>query len=284
MKAALRSGKKGHRMKDYLNNEHVLNIVSVIAMVIFGLIIIKILVTLLTKTLKKSNLDPVLHIFIVNIIRVTCYILLIITVLGKLGVPTSTFVTVIAACGAAIALSLQESLGNFAGGLLILFSKPFVKGDLIQSADIEGRVQNINLLYSVLITDDNERISIPNGQLANNVIVNYTAQDRRRVKISAGISYSADIDHARDVIKEAVRRSENFLSDKDAFVGVKSLADSSVELVVVAWCQTDFFTLAEYELREIVKKALDEADVEIPFPQIVVHQAEDTAPAERILN
>lgn len=271
-------------MKQLLNNEYAVNLISVCAIIIIGLIIIKVFTTLVRRTLNRSNLDPVLHIFIINSIKVTFLILLIITVFGKLGVPTSTFVAVIAACGAAIALSLQESLGNFAGGLLILFSKPFVKGDLIQSGTIEGRVQNINLLYSVLLTEDNERISIPNGQLANNVIVNYTAQDRRRVKINVGISYSADIDRAREAIKAAVSRSEDFLSDKEAFVGVSSLADSCVELIVIAWCRTDFFILARYELREIVKNALDEAGVEIPFPQIVIHQAEDTVSVENGLN
>ncbi len=261
-------------MSEFTGNKHALLFITVCAMIIIGLVCIKVVLTILTKALDRSNLDPVLHDFIINIVKVLCLVILILTVLGKIGVPTSTFVTVLAACGAAVALALQESLGNFAGGILILLSKPFSRGDLIKSNDVEGRVQSINLLYSTLRTDDNEMISIPNGQLANNTIINYSSEDRRRVSVNVGISYSADIETAREKIKEAVSASENFLSDTEAFIGVSGLDDSSVELVVIAWCRTDFYLKAGYELREIIKEALDGAGVEIPYPQIVVHRGE----------
>ena len=240
-----------------------------------GLLFLKILLVFVRRTLKRSHLDDVLHVFVINTIKAVGLTILGITVLSSLGVPTSTFVTVIAACGAAVALALKDSLGNFAGGILILINKPFKQGDLIASNGVEGRVQHIDLLYSTLLTLNYQIITIPNGLVANNTVVNYSMAQRRRIDIKAGISYEADIEAARHSIIDAIQKDDHFLKDPLPFVGVAEHGDSAVVLDVFAWCETENYFPARYALLELVKNTLDEAGIEIPFPQIVVHEKED---------
>lgn len=250
---------------------------AVIAAIILlvGLLLLKILLVLVRRTLRRSRLDDVLHVFVINTIKVVYLVILGITLLSSLGVPTSTFVTVIAACGAAVALALKDSLSNFAGGILILINKPFKQGDLIASNGVEGRVQHIDLLYSTLLTLNYQTITIPNGLVANNTIVNYSMAQRRRIDIKAGISYSADIETARQCIIEAVRKDAHFLQDPLPFVGVAEHGDSAVILDVQVWCETEKYFPARYALLELVKNTLDEAGIEIPFPQITIHEEKE---------
>ena len=198
-------------------------------------------------------------------------VLLVITLLGNLGVPTTTFVTVIGACGAAIALALRDSLANFAGGILILINKPFEKGDYIEASGVGGKVEKIDLLYSTLVTLDNKVISIPNGKLSTDVVVNFSRADRRRVDTKFGIGYDDDIGEAKKVIHQIIERANLFLDDPAPTIGVAAYGESAVEIEVLAWCKTENYYPAKYYLQAEVKRAFDENGIEIPYPQTVVH-------------
>lgn len=254
-----------------LENSIIVKAASALVMFLVGLMLLKILLIFVRRTLERSRLDQVLYTFVVNTVKVVCLILLVITVLTHLGVPTGSFVTVIAAGGAAIALALKDSLGNFAGGILIMVQKPFRQGDLISSNGVEGRVQHIDLLYTTLLTLNYQTITIPNGLLANNTIINYSMSECRRIDVQVGISYSSDIEQARRCILDVITRSGSYLDSPAPLVGVAEHGDSAVILDVQAWCETERFFNARYELRESIKKAFDEAGIEIPFTQITIH-------------
>lgn len=246
---------------------------------VIGLVIIKIILITVRKVLARSAIDSVLYKFIINSIKIICFIVLILTVLNWVGVPTSTLVTVIAAAGAAIALAVKDSLSNFAGGLLIMVNKPFSQGDYIEVDinDITGKVQEIDLLYSKLITFDNKIISIPNSILANNAVTNYSGADARRIDIQVGAGYDCDIDKVKSVIRKVIDGSDYFHRDPEPVIGVSEYADSAVIYDTFVWCDTDIYYDARYYLLENIKKSFDSEGIDIPYPQIVVHVDDDGA-------
>ena len=258
-------------MEDLLDNNWLGLLMEIIAVLIIGLVLIKILLVVTRRMLTRSVIDSVLYTFILNCVKVACLIVLVITVLSIAGIPTSTFITVLAAAGAAVALAVQGSLSNFAGGLLILFSKPFVRGDLIESGGITGKVQEINLLYSKLITYDNKIICMPNSTLANNTLINYFGADLRRIDAKVGVSYEADVEKVKSVIMQVARESELLLEEPKPLIGVSEFGDSAVIFDAYVWCRSDDYFSARYSLYENLKKAFDREGIEIPYPQAVLH-------------
>lgn len=246
-------------------------IVACVIILVVGLILMKILIRITRKALSHSRLDSVIHTFIINCIKIVFVILLIITILGSLGVSTTHFITVLGACGAAVALALKDSLGNFAGGILIMINQPFSRGDYIESNGLEGKVREIDLLYSTLVTLDNKIISIPNGLMANNTIINYSDQENRRVDCKFGIGYGCDIAKAKSVIQQVIDESHYFLDEPEPVIGVSEHGDSAVIIDTLAWCRNDDYLHAKYYLQEHVKLAFDREEIEIPFPQCTVH-------------
>jgi small conductance mechanosensitive channel len=193
--------------------------------------------------------------------------------LDTVGIKTTSFVAVLGTASLAVGLSLQGSLSNFAGGVLILMLKPFKVGDyIIDSSDgKEGTVTKIDLFYTTLITPDNKKTVIPNGSLSNTSLTNVTAFETRRVDFEIGISYSADISKAKSIIEETAKANELVLKDKEIFVFVSNLDSSQVTMGIRVWTNTSDYWTVKFELTEAVKKALDENNIEIPFNQLVVH-------------
>lgn len=262
-----------NKFREYIENFNIGLLIEVAALFLIGLLVIKILLKLIKDMLERSKIDSSLYSFITKSIKIICLILLLITILSLLGIPTSSFVTVIAAVGAAIALALQDSLSNFAGGLLIMISKPFSRGDLIESNGITGKVQEIGLLYSRLITYDNKIICMPNSMLANNTLINYFGIELRRIDLKISVSYDAEIEHVKSVMNQVVEDSDLLLSDPAPVFGVSDLSDSGIVFDVFVWCMSDHFFTARYSLYENLKKAFDREGIEIPYPQVVVHPA-----------
>jgi len=188
-----------------------------------------------------------------------------------LEVPTTPLITVLGAGGAAIALALKDSLGNIAGGLLILVNQPFKKGDEIDIAGNYGAVDQIDLFVTTLRTYDNKVITIPNGTINTSVIVNYSRQERRRVDCKFGISYDSDLALAKSVLLQTAQSNPDIFTDPAPFIGVASHGDSAVVLDLKVWCSTDKYYDVKYALTEQVKLAFDEADISIPYPQMDVH-------------
>ena len=235
-----------------------------------GLLIIKLVIRFTKKTLKKTTLDGSIHTFVISAVRILLYIVLVVVLLGVLDVPTTPLVTVLGAGGAAIALALKDSLGNIAGGLLILVNQPFKKGDEIDIAGTYGEVEAIDLFVTTLRTYDNKVITIPNGSINTSVIVNYSRRDRRRVDCKFGISYDSDIALAKSVLLEVAASNPDIYKDPAPFAGVASHGDSSVVLDLKVWCDTGKYYSVRYYLTEQVKLAFDEADISIPYPQMDV--------------
>jgi len=246
-------------------------ILIIILIFIIGKKAINILSKTLIKALDKVDVDMGIKKFVVSIVRVICYAFMIFIMADRLGVSSASIVAILGSAGIAIGLSLQGSLSNFAGGLLLLFVKPFVIGDYIVSQSAEGVVQSIGLIYTTLITIDNKKITLPNGSLSNGIITNVTAKEVRRLDISVGIGYKSDMLKAKKILESLLTEQELVLKDKGIQVYVDELADSAVILVVRAWTKTEDYWTVKWDATEKIKLEFDKNDIEIPYNQMDVH-------------
>lgn len=253
-----------------LATEYGLKIMGAIVIWIVGAWIIKKILKASRKIMTKSNYDESLQKFLINLLNWSLKILLIITLLGTLGVPTTSFAAVIAAAGLAIGLALQGSLGNFAGGVLIMIFKPFKIGDLIEAQGEIGSVKQIEIFTTKLIGLSNKEIIIPNGALSNGNIINYTTEGTRRVDLVFGVGYDSDIKKTKEVLMTVLKQNPKVLETPEPTVNVLELADSSINFAVRPWCNSEDYWGVYFEVTENVKEALDAAGIEIPYP----HQVE----------
>lgn len=228
-------------------------------------------VKVITSLMRKRSLDETLVVFLDALISTAFRAILILLVMGIVGLDTASLAALFASAGLAIGLAMQGSLSNFAGGVIILFIRPFKVGDFIKNGDISGNVEAIKMFYTELVTVDNKVVFIPNGSLANGTIVNYTMKPTRRLEFVFGISYQTDITQAKQVIEQVLTKHRNILDNPAPFIGVSQHADSSVQLIVWGWCETEVYWPTHYAIIEEVKLAFDAAHIEIPFPQLDVH-------------
>ncbi len=248
-------------------------LIAAILIWIIGSWITKILMKGIRKTMEKRDYEISLRKFLLNLIKWTFKIILIIVVLGTVGIETTSFAAVIAAAGLAIGLALQGSLANFAGGVLILIIKPFKIGDFISGQGIDGTVKEISIFNTTLNTFNNQLAIIPNGKLSNDNIINYSAEPIRREGMTFGISYGSDVKKAQQILLDLVNEQPQVLQDegKQPMCPVAELADSSVNFSLRYWTKNeDFFNVRFLVLQE-GKKRLEAAGIEIPFPQRDVH-------------
>lgn len=243
---------------------------------IIGGFVIKSFLKGLRHRFEKKNMEKSLRGFLLSIVQAILYILLLLTAASTMGIQTSSFLAMFASAGLAIGLALQGSLSNFAGGVLILLFKPFKVGEYISNpAGTEGTVDKIDLLYTTLTGPTGLKIYSPNGPLANSVITNYSDIASRRYDFVVGISYDANIKVAQTVILEALAKDSRVKQDPLPLVYVNSLADSSVNLNVRVWMERANYWDTVFAIQQLVKNALDTANIEIPFPQRDVHIIDD---------
>ena len=231
--------------------------------------VIRLLSKMLDKFLKKINIDIAVRRFLLSTLKVALYALVALGLAERIGVSSASIVAILGSAGVAIGLAWQGSLSNFAGGMIILFSHPFSRGDYIITPKAEGIVDTIGIIYTVLLTPDNKRISIPNGALANDVITNVTANDIRRIDIKVGVSYNTD--KAKKLIKEAFDENGLILKNNDIVSYVDDLASSAVMLGGMAWCKTGDYLTAKWAIVEEIKIKFDKNGIEIPYDQLEVH-------------
>ena len=250
----------------------------VLALVVFwiGTKIIKWIRKIIRISMEKGNVDKGVCQFIDSLVKFAVYAILIFSIGSKFGLDTTSVAAALASCGVAIGLALQGSLSNFAGGVLILVLKPFVVGDYIveDNKGREGTVKEIQIFYTKLVTADNKTVIIPNGTLANTSLTNVTAQDKRRLDLSVGISYDADLKKAKELIEGLLRADEDILKNEDINVFVDTLGDSSVVIGARGWVKKENYWIAKWRLTENIKLTLDENEIEIPYNQVVVHVKE----------
>lgn len=245
-------------------------ILVALAILFIGSFVIGLAVKASKKLMKVGGLDETLQKFLGNLVNWTLKILLIITVMSKLGVETTSFAAIIASAGLAIGLALQGSLGNFAGGVLIMIFKPFKIGDLIEAQGEIGVVKEIEIFTTKLIGLSNKVIIIPNGSLSNGNIINYSQQGTRRVDLTIGVSYEADIKKTKEVLLNILTSHPKVLKDPAPNVTVSELADSSVNFAVRPWSKTEHYWDVYFEVTEAVKLELDKAGIDIPYPHQVI--------------
>ena len=246
-----------------------MKIIGAILIWIIGSWVIKKIIKATRKIMSKRNYDESLQKFLVNLLGWILKIILIISILGTLGVETTSFAAILAAAGLAIGMALQGSLGNFAGGVLIMIFKPFKIGDLVEAQGELGVVKEIEIFTTKLTGLSNKEIIIPNGSLSNGNIINYTTEGTRRVDLVYGVSYDADIKQTKEVIMDVLTSHPKVLKDPAPAVTVSELADSSVNFAVRPWCNTDDYWDVYFDVTENVKIALDKAGIEIPYPHSV---------------
>lgn len=242
-----------------------------IFLLVFGLWVINIFVKYIRKFFDKKDFDPTLENFAVSLTNWTLKIILIVLVITKLGVETTSLVAIIGAAGLAIGLALQGSLSNFAGGVLIIVLKPFKMGDFIEAQGVSGTVKETTLFYTKVITFGNQLAVIPNGQLTNDNIINYTIEGKRKDAITIGISYDSDIKQAKDILVKLMSEQEKIFEDPAPQVVVAELADSAVNLSLRFWANNEDFWDCHWYTIEEAKMRLESAGIGIPFPQRDVH-------------
>lgn len=243
-----------------------------IFLLIAGTYVIRFINKMIRKFFANKDYDLALETFLQSFISIALKIILFILVITQLGVQTSSLVAILASAGLAIGLALQGSLANFAGGVLILLFKPFRIGDFISAQGVDGTVKEISIFTTKISTFGNQIAIIPNGQLSNNTITNYNAQDTRRDKIDVGIGYSSNIKEAKEILLTICNEHETIHKTPAPEVYVGELGDSSVNLTLRFWANNTDFWAAHFYVLEEIKYRFDAAGIEIPFPQRVVTQ------------
>ncbi|MCI9564735.1 MAG: mechanosensitive ion channel [Eubacterium sp.] len=244
-----------------------------IAIAIFavGKVVIRLMRKLVKNIFKKSNADEGVVKFVDSLVKFTGYVIVLIIICSEIGIETTSFITLLGTAGLSIGLALQGSLANFAGGVLILLSKPFIIGDYVMINGEEGTVTKIDIVYTTLVKADNRVIKCPNGEVANNTIINFTNQDGRRVDVKFSIHYDANIEQAKDIVKQVIENSPYTLKDKPNDVVVMLLDESGVNLETRAWVEPKDYWDAYFYLNEHIKKELEKNDIIIPYNQLEVH-------------
>ena len=238
---------------------------------IVGLIIIRLITNGLKKLFSRQNYDVTLQGFLASLVGIILKVLLAITVISMLGVQMTSFIALLGAAGLAVGMALSGTLQNFAGGVMLLLFRPYKIGDLIETQGHTGVVKEIQIFNTVLNTPDGKMVIVPNAPISTNSLVNFTAQGNLRVDLSVGIGYADDIAKAKNVILQLLNNDERILKEPSAFVGVESLGDNSVNLVVRPWTNTATYWDVYFDSYEAIKNALDANGISIPYPQRDVH-------------
>lgn len=246
-------------------------IVLALLVLVIGLWIIGRLSDMVRNYSIKGLPDETLAKFLANIFEVVLKVLLVISVASMVGIETTSFVAILGAAGLAVGLALQGSLSNFAGGVMILIFRPFKVGDYVEAQGLEGIVKDIGIFVTVFITFDKRTVIIPNGPLANDSIINHTASQVRAVEIPIGISYSDDIAKGKAAMEAVLKNDSRVLQDEDNVVAVVDLGSSSVDFMVRAFVKTEDYWSFFFDARPLLKGAVEEAGLTIPFPQRDVH-------------
>jgi small conductance mechanosensitive channel len=248
-----------------------LNIIGAILIFIVGKWLSRRIANLLAKILAKNNVDQTLINFLANLTYYTLVVLVVVAAAGRLGINTTSFLTIIGAAGLAVGLALKDSLSNFAAGVMLVLFRPFAIGDVVSVAGITAKVENINIFNTHFCSPDNQLIIVPNNKIISDIITNINTKATRRVDLVVGISYGDDMAQTKEILSGLAKADSRILTDPAPTIAVAELADSSVNLVFRPWVKTADYWDVKFELTEKIKNALDEADISIPFPQQDVH-------------
>lgn len=250
------------------------HIIAAVLIYIVGRWLINIINRMVCSMLERRHVDVGVQSFLKSLVNILLTVLLIITVIGALGVNTTSFAALLASAGVAIGMALSGNLQNFAGGLVVLLFKPYRIGDWIEAQGTSGSVREIQIFHTILVTADNKVVYIPNGSLSSSVVINYSREATRRVQWTIGVDYGEDIEKVRGLIQSLFVSDERIFKapvDKAPFIGVETLADSSVNLTIRVWVKSDDYWAVYYQGQQALYDLFNREGVNIPFPQTVVH-------------
>jgi len=248
-----------------------INLATAIVIFFVGRIIVRLLTRGMRKVMEQQDVDKTLVSFVSNFVSMVLLIFVIIAAISALGIQTTSFIAILGAAGLAIGLALQGSLSNFAAGVLIVLFRPYKAGDWIEAAGVSGSVEEVQMLTTVLKTGDNKQVIVPNSQIMDSIITNYSTNDKRRVDMTVGVSYEDNLDKVRKTLEELVSADDRILDDPACTIAVSELADSSVNFVLRPWVATADYWGVKSDLTEAIKKRFDEEGISFPFPQQDVH-------------
>lgn len=248
-----------------------IKIILAIAVYVIGKWVAKSIASLLEKTMSARGVDTTVSVFVKNIVFYVLLTMVIIAALGQLGVQTASFVAIIGAAGLAVGFALQGSLANFASGVLLILFRPFKIGDFVEAGGTAGVVNEISIFCTILKTPDNKTVIVANSSVMGGNITNYSTEEERRVDITVGVSYNADLAEVKQVLQTIADEESRISSAREVTIAVGELADSSVNFVFRVWVQTSNYWPVFFDLNEKIKLRLDEKNIEIPYPQMDVH-------------
>ena len=245
----------------------------VLALFFVGKWIIRKIHKFLNNIFSKRSMDSALKGFLLNLTNVILFTSLFIVIINIVGTQTVSLAAIIGSAGLAIGLAVKDNLANFAGGVMLLFNKPFKGGDYIQAQNIEGTVKTVGILYTTLTTIDNKTVYIPNGPLSTGTITNYTTQENRRVDLLIGVDYGSDVELVKKILLNAALQHPKVLDDPAPFARMSKMNDSSIDFVLRVWVKSPDYWEVNFDLTEEIYKQLNANGLNIPFPQMTVHLA-----------
>lgn len=247
-------------------------ILVAIIVYIVGKFLIKLIKNLMNRLMERKKLDPGVKSFLGSMINIVLTILLIVSVIGALGVNTTSFAALLASAGVAIGMALSGQLQNFAGGLIILVFKPYKVGDYIACQGTEGTVKEIQILHTILTTTDNKTIFIPNGGLSSGTVINYSRNATRRVDLTFGVEYGTPFEKVEQTLKEIIDADSRILKAPAYTIAMSQLADSSVNIALKVWVKTEDYWGVYFDMNKTVYATFNEKGIGFPFPQLTIHQ------------
>lgn len=251
------------------------NLIKAALVFFIGRFIIKMINKLVRTLLEKRDIDPSVKSFVSSLVHILLMILLVVSVVGALGVQTTSFAALLASAGVAIGMALSGNLQNFAGGLVILLFKPYKVGDYIESQAQGGTVREIQIFHTILTTPDNKVIYVPNGSLSSGVIVNYSNQTTRRIEWVFGVEYGEDYEKVKSVLDDILKADKRILTDPAPYIALKALDASSVNVTARVWVKSADYWDVYFDMNRTVYQVFNEKGIGFPFPQLTVHQAKD---------
>ena len=251
------------------------HIIAAVVIFIVGRFLIKLINRLVASILQRRHIEISVQTFLSSLVNIILTILLIITVIGALGVNTTSFAALIASAGVAIGMALSGNLQNFAGGLIILLFKPYRVGDFIDVCGVQGTVSAVQIFHTILLTPDNKAVYLPNGSTSSSTITNYSREDKRRIEWTFGIDYGEDVNRARTAILSVITADARILPDPAPFVAVGGLSDSSVDIIVRVWVPTEEYWNVYFDMHQRVYETFNEQKINFPYPQQTVHLVQD---------
>ena len=254
----------------------VLTLIQAVLVLVIGLKVAKWLVKIFKKTKLYKKLDPSVATFLTSALRIILDTVVFVSFAGLIGFPLTSIITILGSVGLAIGMALQGGLSNIAGGIIILFYKPFSVGDYIDTHTDAGTVKSISLFYTTITTLDNKTVSIPNGNLANSPTVNFSKEQKRRLDIKIGVSYNNKIDDVKKVLQKVVdSEHETIINDEPIFIGITDYLDSAINYEVRVWVKPSEFWNTKVRMLENIKREFDKNKISIPYPQMDVHMIKD---------